>query len=161
MVGRCHTIVDSPMGPLTLVAEGGVLVNLLFDVSRTAADPVALGERTSVGFEPIVAQLEEYFAGDRKVFDVPLRFEGTPFQETVWRALQSIPYGTTWTYGQLAEEIGRPGASRAVGLANGRNPISIIVPCHRVIGSDGSLTGFGGGLGRKEWLLRHEGALLI
>src|ERR1700690_2867719 len=107
---------------------------------------------------PLAArQLAEYFAGARRVFDLPLALHGTPFQQRVWRALTEIPYGETWSYGQLAKRIGNPKASRAVGLANGSNPISILVPCHRVIGADGSLTGYGGGMERKQWLLRHEG----
>jgi methylated-DNA-[protein]-cysteine S-methyltransferase len=102
-------------------------------------------------------QLKEYFAGTRRKFDLRLRMQGTDFQQRVWRTLTEIPYGETWSYGQLAKHIGSPNASRAVGLANGRNPIAVIVPCHRVIGADGSLTGFGGGLPRKRWLLTHEG----
>ncbi len=111
-------------------------------------------------FESVAAtrrQLSEYFAGSRRTFELPLRLQGTAFQQTVWRRLTEIPYGDTWSYGQLAARIGKPGASRAVGLANGRNPIAILVPCHRVIGADGSLTGYGGGLERKQWLLAHEG----
>jgi methylated-DNA-[protein]-cysteine S-methyltransferase len=104
-----------------------------------------------------IRQLSEYFAGSRRVFDLPLRMQGTLFQQRVWRQLAEIPYGTTWSYGELAKRIDNPSASRAVGLANGRNPISILVPCHRVIGADGSLTGYGGGLDRKRWLLAHEG----
>ena len=95
--------------------------------------------------------------GTRREFDLPLRLQGTMFQTRVWRELTEIPYGQTWSYGQLAKRIDKPSASRAVGLANGRNPISILVPCHRVIGADGSLTGYGGGIERKRWLLAHEG----
>jgi O-6-methylguanine DNA methyltransferase len=101
-------------------------------------------------------QLDQYFAGARRRFDLPLDLPGTPFQQRVWQALSEIPFGETLSYGQLAARIGKPGAARAVGLANNRNPISIIVPCHRVIGADGSLTGYGGGLDRKRWLLAHE-----
>jgi methylated-DNA-[protein]-cysteine S-methyltransferase len=104
-----------------------------------------------------VRQLEEYFAGSRREFDLTLHLEGTPFQRRVWAALREIPYGATLSYGELARRIDKPKASRAVGLANGRNPISILVPCHRVIGTNGSLTGYGGGLDRKRWLLAHEG----
>jgi methylated-DNA-[protein]-cysteine S-methyltransferase len=100
--------------------------------------------------------LDEYFGGGRSSFDIPLDISGTPFQMSVWRALLLIPYGTTWSYGRLAAQIGRPKASRAVGGANHNNPVSIIVPCHRVIGSNGSMTGYGGGIWRKEWLLAHE-----
>jgi methylated-DNA-[protein]-cysteine S-methyltransferase len=102
-------------------------------------------------------QLREYFAGHRKVFDLPLALHGTEFQKRVWLQLTKIPFGETWSYGQLAKRLDNPNACRAVGLANGRNPIAVIVPCHRVIGADGSLTGFGGGLPRKQWLLAHEG----
>jgi methylated-DNA-[protein]-cysteine S-methyltransferase len=102
-------------------------------------------------------QLQAYFAGKRHEFDLPLRMEGTEFQQRVWQELRRIPFGETRSYGQLAKRLNNPNGSRAVGLANGRNPIAIIVPCHRVIGADGSLTGFGGGIDRKEWLLSHEG----
>ena len=102
------------------------------------------------------AQLQAYFAGELRDFELPLAAEGTPFQQRVWRALCDIPYGETISYGELARRIGQPTASRAVGLANGQNPISIVVPCHRVIGANGSLTGYGGGLARKRWLLAHE-----
>jgi methylated-DNA-[protein]-cysteine S-methyltransferase len=101
-------------------------------------------------------QLAEYFAGERTEFDVPLAAVGTPFQQRVWRMLEKIPFGETWSYGQLAARIGRPSASRAVGAANGKNPIGIIVPCHRVIGANGSLTGYAGGMPMKKWLLAHE-----
>ncbi|HVI00310.1 MAG TPA: methylated-DNA--[protein]-cysteine S-methyltransferase, partial [Enhygromyxa sp.] len=104
-------------------------------------------------------QLEQWFAGERQAFDLPLAAAGTGFQRTVWSALQAIPFGQTRSYGQLAIDLGRPQASRAVGAANGRNPIPIVVPCHRVIGQDGSLTGYAGGLAAKRWLLAHEGVL--
>jgi methylated-DNA-[protein]-cysteine S-methyltransferase len=107
-------------------------------------------------FGDAVEQLTAYFAGGLTEFDLDLRLEGTPFQQEVWAALREIPYGETWSYGHLADRIGKPGAARAVGLANGRNPIGIIVPCHRVIGADGSLTGYGGGLPRKQLLLQLE-----
>lgn len=109
---------------------------------------------------PVVTQLGEYFAGHRVDFDLPLVPAGTPFQQKVWMALRDIPYGRTMSYGEIALELGQPTASRAVGLANGRNPLAVIVPCHRVIGSNGSLTGFGGGLERKRWLLDHERTVL-
>ena len=102
-------------------------------------------------------QLADYFAGTRRAFDLPLAPRGTGFQQVVWRALLAIPYGETCSYGELARAIGRPAASRAVGAANGRNPIAIVIPCHRVIGADGSMTGYGGGLPTKKWLLAHEG----
>jgi methylated-DNA-[protein]-cysteine S-methyltransferase len=112
---------------------------------------------TAAPLPEAVRQLNEYFAGGRRHFDLPLRLIGTDFQKRVWRELTAIPFGETWSYGQLAKRLDNPNACRAVGLANGKNPIAIIVPCHRVIGADGSLTGFGGGLPRKEWLLAHEG----
>src|SRR5262249_7022034 len=101
-----------------------------------------------------------FFAGELRTFDLPLGMHGTPFQKQVWQGLLTIPYGTTMSYAQLAARIGRPGASRAVGAANGKNPIGIIVPCHRVIGANGTLTGYGGGLDRKQWLLTHEANVL-
>jgi methylated-DNA-[protein]-cysteine S-methyltransferase len=112
---------------------------------------------TAAPLPEAVRQLREYFAGERRAFDLPLCLSGTDFQKLVWRQLTAIPFGETWSYGQLAKSLGNPSACRAVGLANGKNPIAIIVPCHRVIGADGTLTGFGGGLPRKEWLLTHEG----
>jgi methylated-DNA-[protein]-cysteine S-methyltransferase len=113
-------------------------------------------ERDDDGLAAVVDQLEAYFAGSRETFDVPLDLQGTDFQRRVWAGLLEIPYGETMSYGELARRVARPGASRAVGLANGRNPVAIIVPCHRVIGADGTLTGYGGGLDRKVWLLDHE-----
>ena len=112
-------------------------------------------------FVPVLKQLEDYFAGKLRKFRVKLALQGTGFQLSVWDALTRIPFGETTSYGAIASRIGAPRASRAVGAANGQNPISIIAPCHRVIGSDGDLTGYGGGLWRKEWLLKHEGALLL
>jgi methylated-DNA-[protein]-cysteine S-methyltransferase len=157
--GRAHTIIDSPVGPLTLVAAGGSLVGLYMQVTRHQPGPGQLGEAAQPGPEPLAAaagQLAGYFAGELTGFDLPLAMDGTGFQRRVWAALQQIPYGETVSYGQLADEIGAPGASRAVGLANGRNPIGIVVPCHRVIGADGSLTGYGGGMDRKRFLLDLE-----
>jgi methylated-DNA-[protein]-cysteine S-methyltransferase len=113
-------------------------------------------DRNSGPLPEAIRQLGEYFTGQRRKFDLPLRLHGTEFQQRVWNVLREIPYGVTWSYGELARRIDNPNASRAVGLANGRNPISILVPCHRVIGADGSLTGYGGGLERKRWLLAHE-----
>ncbi|WP_037570499.1 methylated-DNA--[protein]-cysteine S-methyltransferase [Phaeacidiphilus oryzae] len=162
---RSHTVVESPCGPLTLAAEDGALVGLWMEDGRHAPRPEEFGEYAGPPAgapDPLpeaARQLAEYFAGDRRDFDLPLAPQGTEFQKSVWAALREIPYGETWSYGRLAEHLGRPGASRAVGLANGRNPISIIVPCHRVIGADGSLTGYGGGLPRKRTLLALEHAL--
>jgi methylated-DNA-[protein]-cysteine S-methyltransferase len=149
---------ESPIGRLLLTSDGSALTGLYMEPSRKAQSTVGWTEDATV--RPLSAtlrQLTEYFAGTRRKFDLPLRFQGTPFQQRVWRELTEIPYGETWSYGELAKRIDKPGASRAVGLANGRNPISILVPCHRVIGADGSLTGYGGGLERKRWLLAHEG----
>ncbi|MFE2755231.1 methylated-DNA--[protein]-cysteine S-methyltransferase [Actinosynnema sp. NPDC059335] len=115
-----------------------------------------MGPRADPRLGGVAPQLEEYFAGKRTAFDLPLSMAGTPFQRTVWDALKEIPHGETMTYGELAARIGRPTASRAVGLANGKNPISIIVPCHRVVGSTGGLTGYGGGIERKRMLLGFE-----
>jgi methylated-DNA-[protein]-cysteine S-methyltransferase len=156
---RTHSVVDSPVGPLTLVAEGGALIGLYMTQQRHLPAPETFGvpELTRPMGEA-AAQLAEYFAGDRTHFDLPLTFLGTPFRQRVWAALREIPYGETVSYGQLADRLGQPNASRAVGLANGRNPIGIIVPCHRVVGADGSLTGYGGGLDRKRQLLDLERA---
>jgi len=153
---RVHTVVDSPIGPLTLVAADGALVGLYLAEQRHRPSEEFFGAPDPEPFAGVREQLAEYFAGRRTVFDVPLAPVGTPFQQKVWRALLEIPYGRTVSYGQLAARIGSPSASRAVGLANGRNPISIIVPCHRVVGSSGDLTGYGGGLERKKWLLALE-----
>jgi methylated-DNA-[protein]-cysteine S-methyltransferase len=160
---RRHTVVDSPYGSLTLVAEDDHLVCLYMEDQRHRPDQSAFGvlvpEPTDAPFAETVRQLAEYFAGRRDTFDLPLRLHGTAFQRRVWTALREIPCGQTWTYGQLAAHIGSPAASRAVGLANGKNPVGVIVPCHRVVGADGSLTGYGGGLHRKQALLDHERAL--
>ncbi|MFI1968474.1 methylated-DNA--[protein]-cysteine S-methyltransferase [Streptomyces cinnamoneus] len=153
---RVHTVIDSPYGALTLVAEDGGLAGLYMEQQRHRPPEESFGERDSRPFGEVEAQLEEYFSGRRTEFDLPLRLRGTPFQRTVWEALLGIPFGSTVSYGQLAATIGRPAAARAVGLANGRNPVGIIVPCHRVLGSTGDLTGYGGGLDRKQRLLGFE-----
>jgi methylated-DNA-[protein]-cysteine S-methyltransferase len=154
---RTHTVVDSPVGPLTLVARDGALTGLYMERQRYRPADELFGDPDPEPFDAVIAQLAEYFAGERAEFDVPLAMAGTPFQREVWAQLREIPFGVTVSYGELADRLGRPKSARAVGLANGRNPISIIVPCHRVIGADGSLTGYGWGVDRKEWLLRHEG----
>ncbi|MGW0533319.1 methylated-DNA--[protein]-cysteine S-methyltransferase [Streptomyces sp. NPDC003032] len=154
---RLHTLIDSPYGPLTLVATDGVLSGLYMTEQRHRPAEETFGHRDPAPFGEAISQLEAYFAGELKDFDLPLRLDGTPFQRTVWDELQRIPYGETRTYGELAEILGKPGASRAVGLANGKNPIGVIVPCHRVVGANGSLTGYGGGLARKQRLLAFEG----
>lgn len=148
-----YTIVDSPIGDLLLVGDGHALTGLFM----LPGPAIGADWRKDPGlFAETEQQLRAYFAGELHAFDVPLAPHGTEFQREVWRALTSIPYGTTTTYGKIAADVGRPAASRAVGMANGRNPISIIVPCHRVIGSNGTLTGYGGGLHRKEFLLSME-----
>jgi methylated-DNA-[protein]-cysteine S-methyltransferase len=155
---NCFCHVASPIGTLLLTSDGSALTGLFTAPERKAY--ATEGWLQDAAIAPLAAtarQLSEYFAGTRREFDLPLRLDGTPFQQRVWRELVEIPYGETWSYGQLATRIGNPKASRAVGLANGQNPISILVPCHRVIGANGSLTGYGGGLERKRWLLSHEG----
>jgi methylated-DNA-[protein]-cysteine S-methyltransferase len=157
------TTVDSPVGPLVLAAREERLCGLrLPSVAGDGATSAAPLEdwRPAPTRSGVLAeaadQLAAYFAGELRHFDLPLQLDGTEFQRRVWTALQEIPYGTTAGYGELAQRLGSPGASRAVGLANGRNPVAIVVPCHRVIGADGTLTGFGGGLPCKRWLLDHE-----
>lgn len=153
---KAHWIVDSPVDPLTLVATDGVLSGLYMTQQRYRPDEDGFGRRDAAPFAEAIAQLEAYFAGELRTFAVRLAPQGTPFQQRVWAALQEIPYGHTVTYGQLATGLGKPSASRAVGLANGHNPLGIIVPCHRVVGANGNLTGYGGGLPRKRFLLDME-----
>jgi methylated-DNA-[protein]-cysteine S-methyltransferase len=151
-----HTIVDSPVGPLTLVGDGAALIGLYFDGHRRTPRLTSLGPRVDTGFGPAARQLGEYFAGTRCEFDLELAPRGSAFETAVWALLTKIPYGETRTYGQLAAALGDPGAAQAVGHANGWNPISIIVPCHRVVGTSGGLTGYAGGLARKRFLLSLE-----
>lgn len=148
----------SPVGRLLLVAEHGKLVGLYFPGGKHAPAPGPGWERDDDAepFKPTRQQLDAYFAGECKTFDLPLAPHGTDFQQRVWQQLRAIPFGQTLSYGQLAKQLGDPNASRAVGAANGKNPISIIVPCHRVIGAAGQLTGFGGGVETKRALLDHE-----
>ncbi len=154
------TIIDSPVGPLSIAADDTALRAIEFQRNR---HPVRRGDDWREGDSPLLRrarrQLEEYFAGRRRVFELPLAPRGTAFQCAVWNALATIPYGATISYAELASRAGRPAAVRAVGAANGRNPLPIVLPCHRVIGADGSLTGFGGGLPTKQYLLKLEGAL--
>lgn len=150
------TTVDSPIGPLTVTAEGGALTGLHMHRQRHFPAIPATAERDDAALAPIVQQLEAYFAGELTAFELPMQLRGTAFQQRVWSALQEIPYGETISYGELARWVGNPGASRAVGTANGHNPVAIVVPCHRVIAADGGIGGYGGGLERKEWLLEHE-----
>ncbi|HEU5261984.1 MAG TPA: methylated-DNA--[protein]-cysteine S-methyltransferase [Gemmatimonadales bacterium] len=153
--------VPSPLGELVVTASDAGLTAVSFPISRRA-DRVEADGRGPAGTLLARArqQLDEYFAGTRTTFDLPLSPAGTPFQRRVWDALRAIPYGTTVSYGELARRLGDRRTTRAVGAANGKNPIPIIVPCHRVVGARGELTGFGGGLDRKRWLLEHEGAAL-
>lgn len=152
-----HTTLPSPVGPITIVASPTAVVA----IHLGDASPIA-GSRADDD-HPIVAaaaaQLGEYFAGTRRAFTLPLAGDGTAFQRDVWQALCAIPFGATCGYGELATRLGRPSAARAVGAANGRNPIAIVVPCHRVIGKDGTLTGYAGGVAIKQWLLDHEARL--
>jgi methylated-DNA-[protein]-cysteine S-methyltransferase len=149
-------VVDSPLGPLLLAAERGALTMLW--MSPLPDHDGLPGQDADRGvLSQAATQLDRYFDGGLTAFELPLAPRGTAFQRSVWSALVEIPFGETVSYGELAARIGRPGAARAVGLANGSNPISIIIPCHRVIGSDGRLTGYGGGIDRKAWLLDHEG----
>lgn len=151
-----YTTIDSPVGPLTLVATDGALSGLYMDLQRHRPAVDTFGRADAGAFRDVITQLDEYFAGSRTEFDLELHVSGTPFRRAVWAALREIPYGTTVSYGWIAQRIGAPTASRAVGAANGANPISIIVPCHRVIGTAGTLTGYGGGLERKRHLLDLE-----
>jgi methylated-DNA-[protein]-cysteine S-methyltransferase len=153
---RTYTVVDSPLGPLTLAARDGALSGLYLTGHKRRPDPAELGSCTTQGFDEAARQLEEYFAGDRRTFELPLAPAGNSFAQRVWQKLQHIPYGQTRSYGELAEEFGGRGFAQAVGAANGRNPLCIVVPCHRVIGADGQLVGYAGGLDRKEFLLRLE-----
>jgi methylated-DNA-[protein]-cysteine S-methyltransferase len=156
----CHTVVATPIGPLTLVATPDALREVRFPNGR----PPAAGDGPLRPDHPVLAeaarQLGEYFDGSRLAFDVPLDPRGSPFQLAAWRGLTTIPYGETVSYGEQARRLGHDGKARAIGAANGSNPLPVIVPCHRVIGSNGSLTGFGGGLETKAWLLHHERQVL-
>jgi methylated-DNA-[protein]-cysteine S-methyltransferase len=155
-MGVRHTVTASPIGDLTLVADGSALIGLYFEGhSRTPRLP-SLGPRVDDGFDDAIAQLGEYFAGRRTRFELELAPRGSRFEQQVWAELRKIPYGETRTYGQLAVAMGDPRGAQAVGNANGWNPISIVVPCHRVVGADGRLTGYAGGLARKRFLLALE-----
>lgn len=159
---RRHTVQDSPVGPVVAVEQDGALVRLGTVAAGSAFDPAthpaAAGPRDDDALPELRRQLEAYWRGELRAFDVALAPPGTPFQRRVWAALRTIPYGQTWSYRQLAEQVGQPTASRAVGAANGRNPVFVVVPCHRVVGTSGRLTGYAGGLDLKRWLLDHERA---
>lgn len=150
---------DSPLGPLFLAADAEGLRMLYMD--PFPREPLPDWQPAARELDEVCRQLDDYFAGRREHFELKLAPVGTAFQRRVWQALLEIPFGRTWSYRDLALHIDKPDAIRAVGTANGANPISLIIPCHRVIGSNGTLVGYGGGLPRKEWLLRHEGALLL
>jgi methylated-DNA-[protein]-cysteine S-methyltransferase len=161
-----YTAIPSPIGELLLAADDSGLTAIRFEQNRHGRDeradwtPVARAHGAAVRVLAAArAQLDAYFAAEITSFDLPLSPQGTPFQQRVWAALRDIPFGETTSYGELARRIGDPKAVRAVGAANGRNPLPLVVPCHRVIGADGSLVGFGGGMDRKRWLLQHEGAV--
>ena len=151
------TIIPSPLGDILLARNEKGLSHISFQEGTSAIEVTAVWQQDHAAFPDATAQLNAYFAGELREFDLPLAPDGTLFQQTVWGALQTIPYGTTSTYGELAAEIGRPTASRAVEAANGRNPLAIVIPCHRVIGANGKLTGYRGGLKLKEALLELEG----
>jgi methylated-DNA-[protein]-cysteine S-methyltransferase len=152
-----YTTMDSPVGRLLIAGDqNGVLRYIAFVKGKNPVEPQPHWEASDAPFTVAIRQLQAYFAGELTQFDLGLRLEGTPFQTAVWRALMDIPYGSTVSYGEIARRIGRPKAVRAVGAANGQNPLSIVIPCHRVVGSDGSLTGYGGGLSVKERLLELE-----
>jgi len=146
-----YSLLKTPIGELLLTSDRAALTGLHME-----PHPEPEGRRDDAALRQAREQLRAYFAGELRDFDLPMSLAGTPFQQNVWAALRRIPYGETISYAELARRVGQPGAARAVGSANGRNPIAVIVPCHRVIATDGSLGGYGGGLDRKEWLLRHE-----
>jgi len=152
--------VDSPIGPLLLCSNGRALTGLYMDAHLRGPRPADDWRRDPAALRPVREQVAAYFARELVEFDLPLAPAGTAFQQRVWGALRTIPFGHTISYGEQARRVGNQAGARAVGAANGRNPISIVVPCHRVIGADGSLTGYGGGLPRKRWLLAHEGVSL-
>jgi methylated-DNA-[protein]-cysteine S-methyltransferase len=154
-----HTIIETPIGELTLVAEDGALSGVYFPGHWTRPDPATFGERSDSGFEEVERQLAEYLGGERTSFDLPTAAAGDEFQRRVWELIDRIPYGQTTTYGEIARELGNPTLARRVGGAVAHNPLSVIVPCHRVVGKDGTLTGYAGGLRRKQFLLTLEGAL--
>ena len=151
-----HTVLDSPIGDLTVVADDGVVIGLYFPHHWTKPDRDAFGSRDDRGFDEVAAQLKEYFASQRETFDLPMSADGDEFQHRVWEQLARIPYGHRATYGEIAAALGDPRLARDVGAAVGRNPLSILVACHRVVGKNGALTGYAGGLGRKQFLLDLE-----
>ena len=159
MTGLSYTFMESPIGSLLMAGDNEALHFLSFPSGHKAFGPRPDWYQSETPFAEVRRQLAAYFAGDLQAFDLSLHLSGTDFQNRVWRYLADIPFGETRTYGQIAADLGAPKASRAVGAANGNNPLPIILPCHRVIGANGKLTGFGGGLPTKAYLLRHEGVL--
>ncbi len=160
-IDTLHTRIASPLGELVVTSDGASLTSVRFAQHAHAA-PLAAGSRRDDGAAPLAEarrQLAAYFAGELRVFALPLAPRGSEFQQKVWAALREIPFGATSSYGALARRLGAPNHARAVGHANGRNPLSIFVPCHRVVGASGALTGYAGGVDRKRWLLAHEGAV--
>jgi methylated-DNA-[protein]-cysteine S-methyltransferase len=155
-----YTTIDSPIGRLLLAGDGARLSRLDMQEGRRPIRIKDTWQQQDDAFGDVTYQLEQYFDGERRGFELELGMAGTPFELRVWQALREIPYGETTSYGELAREIGEPGAARAVGVANARNPVAVIVPCHRVIGANGDLTGFGGGLERKRFLLDLESGVL-
>jgi methylated-DNA-[protein]-cysteine S-methyltransferase len=151
-----YTLLDSPLGALLVTRDDGGITGLYLPTGKNAVAPAPSWVPDDAAFADIRGQVAEYFSGRRQNFVLPLNPTGTAFQRTVWLALREIPYGQTTSYGRTAAAIGHPNASRAVGLANGQNPISIVVPCHRVIGANGSMIGYGGGIEAKRWLIAHE-----
>jgi methylated-DNA-[protein]-cysteine S-methyltransferase len=152
----CYCVIDSPLGPITVQGEGEFVTGLYLPDHKGWLGPDSSWKQAGASFAAVHKQLAEYFSGARQTFDVPLKLAGTSFQRRVWQELVRIPYGSTITYSELARRVGNPSASRAVGHANGRNPISIIVPCHRVVGTSGKMTGYAGGINKKRWLLEWE-----
>ena len=155
-----YTTLESPVGALFLTSNGEAITELFMEKHKGGPKPICDWRRDDGLFREAADQLRAYFVGELTVFDLPLATDGAPFQQRVWTELRKIPYGSTISYGELARRIGRPDAPRAVGAANGSNPISIIIPCHRVIGSDSKLTGYGGGIERKKFLLEFEAETL-
>ncbi|EKA5635073.1 methylated-DNA--[protein]-cysteine S-methyltransferase [Vibrio navarrensis] len=151
-----YTIAPSPLGEMTLQANDEGILGIWFTTQTTRPDDLGQEDANQPVLGLALTQLNEYFLGKRTQFDLPIAAKGTAFQMQVWQALTTIPYGETWSYQELANAIGNPKAVRAVGLANGKNPVSIVVPCHRVIGKNGKLTGYAGGIERKQWLLERE-----
>lgn len=151
-----YTYLESPVGRICLQGDSQFLTGLHLPDHKHWSGIQPSWQQSDSPFAAVRGQLAEYFAGERTEFDIPLKLVGTPFQNRVWQELARIPFGVTISYGELARRVGQPTASRAVGSANGKNPISIIIPCHRVIATSGNLTGYGGGLPNKQWLLQHE-----